>query len=80
MLCGESSLSTHYIDEVLTFIRPILELKREVTDEEYATLRQFPDLADSEALQKFEEFIGSLASPKVKGKSADFRTAKPLPD
>ncbi|KAL1677859.1 hypothetical protein EV122DRAFT_252270, partial [Schizophyllum commune] len=61
-------------------MRPILELKREVTDEEYATLRQFPDLADSEALQKFEEFIGSLASPKVKGKSADFRTAEPLPD
>ncbi|KAL1703607.1 hypothetical protein EV121DRAFT_271024 [Schizophyllum commune] len=45
-------------------MRPILELKREVTDEEYATLRQFPDLADSEALQKFEEFIGTWFAHK----------------
>ncbi|KAL1658142.1 hypothetical protein GGF50DRAFT_92814, partial [Schizophyllum commune] len=56
-------------------MRPILELKREVTDEEYATLRQFPDLADSEALQKFEEFIGSLASPKLSPFLIDFLIA-----
>ncbi|KAL1722303.1 hypothetical protein EV715DRAFT_287324 [Schizophyllum commune] len=47
-------------------MRAVLELKKEVTAEQYELLRQFPDLRDEQALQDFEVFIGALKSKKVK--------------
>ena len=49
------------------FCSAVLELKKEVTAEQYELLRQFPDLRDEQALQDFEVFIGALKSKKVKG-------------